>query len=195
MRLAQVKFTKTWRLTVAIFIFALLHWMHNFCHDHTTELGTKNLLKVPLWSSEGDSNLVPPQYRLIALTTTLRSSTYTTQCLNVFEILHRDGYVGSLRFSRDEAVIQAVAWNVIWFQLSSEPKLLEANLIQLWKQLRFFLKIELRYHYYGTKNTLKKRKFHLKRVRVFWKLFLTEQIRLEGAWLVFGGYIRKKYEN
>ena len=37
---------------------------------HTTELGMKHLLKAQQWWVEGDSNLIPPQYRLNALTTT-----------------------------------------------------------------------------------------------------------------------------
>ena len=41
-----------------------------FWHDHTTKLGMKDLLMAQKWWVERDSNLIPSQYRLNALTTT-----------------------------------------------------------------------------------------------------------------------------
>ena len=41
-----------------------------FVIDHTTKLGMKDLLKDQQWWVERDSNLIPPQYRPNALTTT-----------------------------------------------------------------------------------------------------------------------------
>ena len=66
-----LKVTKVWLLTVALFCFcfsppsALF-----FVIDYTTKLGMKDLLKVQQWWVERDSNLIPPQYRPNALTTT-----------------------------------------------------------------------------------------------------------------------------
>ena len=42
----------------------------SFVIDHTTKLGMKDLLKDQQWGVERDSNLIPPQYRPNALSTT-----------------------------------------------------------------------------------------------------------------------------
>ena len=67
-----LKVTKVWLLTVALFVLlfsakCVIFWSLN----NTTKLGVKDLLKDQQWRVERDSNLIPPQYRPNALTTTL----------------------------------------------------------------------------------------------------------------------------
>ena len=65
-----LKVTKVWLLTVAfLFCFSPPNALF-FVIDHTTKLGMKDLLKDQQWWVERDSNLIPPQYRPNALTTT-----------------------------------------------------------------------------------------------------------------------------
>ena len=44
-------------------------FVHKMVQNHTTKIGMKDLLKAQQWWVERDSNLIPPQYRMNALTT------------------------------------------------------------------------------------------------------------------------------
>ena len=64
-----LKVTKVWLLTVALLFLLFSTKCVIFCHSFT-KLEMKDLLKVQQWWVERDSNLIPPQYRPNALTTT-----------------------------------------------------------------------------------------------------------------------------